>query len=183
MADLQNGNELLKVDVFKKIGLEEGMAVGDLGCGNLAYYAFGASKAVGKKGQVYAVDILKSVLNAVENRAKQDGFDNIKTVWSNLEVVGATNIPASSLDAIFIHNVLFQSTSHEGFLKETGRLLKTGGKLMIIDWKKSGAPFGPPVKDRPNPETVKSLAQKNGFSLMEEFEAGPYHFGLIFVKS
>ncbi|MFA5020836.1 MAG: methyltransferase domain-containing protein [Patescibacteria group bacterium] len=183
MADLQNGNELLKVDVFKKIGLTEGMKVGDLGCGNLAFYAFGAAKIVGKSGLVYAVDILKNVLNAVENRARQDGIDNLKTVWSNLEMVGATNIPAANLDAIFIHNVLFQSGEHAGFFKETARLLKAGGKLMIIDWKKNGAPFGPPIKDRPDPEAVKNLTAAAGFKLLEEFEAGPYHWGLLFSKN
>lgn len=182
MADLQNGNELLKVDVFTKIGLEEGMNVGDLGCGNLAYYAFGAGKLVGKKGIVYAVDILKSVLNAVENRAKREGFENIKTVWSNLELVGATKITAGSLDAVFIHNVLFQAGDHSGLLKETARLLKPNGKLMIIDWKKTGAPFGPPVKDRPDPEVVKTLAASIGFKILEEFEAGPYHWGMMFTR-
>lgn len=182
MADLQKSNELLKVDVFKKIGLEEGMAVGDLGCGNLAYYAMGSAKIVGKNGPVYAVDILKTALDAVSARAKREGLENLKTVWSNLEVVGATNIPAGSLDAVFIHNVLFQSSAHEGFLKETARLLKSGGKLMIIDWKKTGAPFGPPVSDRPDPETVKALAVQNGFQLSEDFEAGPFHWGMIFVK-
>ena len=183
MPDLQKSNELLKVDVFAKIGLQEGMAVGDLGCGNLAYYAMGASKIVGKKGIVYAVDILKNVLGAVEARAKSEGLENLKTVWSNLEMVGATNIPAGSLDAIFVHNVLFQSSGHEGFLKETARLLKSGGKLMIIDWKKTGAPFGPPVGDRPDPEAVKALAAKNSFTIAEEFEAGPYHWGMIFTKN
>jgi ubiquinone/menaquinone biosynthesis C-methylase UbiE len=183
MADLQNGNELLKIDVFKKIGLEEAMQVGDLGCGNLAYYAFGSAKIVGKKGKVYAVDILKTALNAVDNRARQEGLDEIiSTVWSNLEMVGATNIPTGSLDVAFIHNVLFQAGSHTGFIKETNRLLKIGGKLMIIDWKKSGAPFGPPVKDRPDPETIKTLANSAGFQLTEEFEAGPHHFGLTFTK-
>jgi len=182
MADLQNGNELLKVDVFTKIGLEENMQVGDLGCGNLAYYAFGAAKLIGRNGLVYAVDILKTALNAVENKARQDGIDNLKVVWSNLEMVGATNIPASSLDAAFIHNVLFQAGEHAGFLKETARLLKSGGKLMIIDWKKTGAPFGPPVEDRPDPEAVKALASQSGFKLLEEFEAGPYHWGMMFAK-
>lgn len=182
MADLQNGNELLKVDVFKKIGLEEDMKVGDLGCGNLAYYAFGAARHIGKHGIVYAVDILKTALNAVENKARQDGIDNLKTIWSNLEMIGATNIPAASLDAAFIHNVLFQVGEHAGFLKEAARLLKSGGKLMIIDWKKSGAPFGPPVKDRPDPETVKTMASASGFKLTEEFEAGPYHWGMMFIK-
>ncbi len=183
MPDLQNGNELLKADVFKIIGLEENMKVGDLGCGNLAYYAFGAAKLVGKNGLVYAVDILKNALNVVDNRIRQDGIENVKTVWSNLEQVGATNIPASSLDAVFIHNVLFQAGDHSGFLKETARLLKSGGKLMIIDWKKTGAPFGPPVGDRPDPENVKALASANGFKLTEEFEAGPYHWGMLFIKN
>jgi ubiquinone/menaquinone biosynthesis C-methylase UbiE len=183
MADLQKGNELLKVDVFKKIGLEEGMSVGDLGCGNLAYYAMGAARLIGNNGVVYAVDILKTALDAVGAKAKSEGLDNLKTVWSNLEMVGATNIPANSLDVVFIHNVLFQSSEHEGFLKETARLLKAGGKLMIIDWKKTGAPFGPPLKDRPDPEAVKALAGKCGFRLQEEFEAGPYHWGMILAKT
>ena len=183
MADLQKGNELIKADVFAKIGLEENMHVGDMGCGNLAFYAIGAARLVGKNGVVYAVDILKSALNAVETKVRQDGIENLKTVWSNLETIGATNIPESSLDAAFIHNVLFQAGSHENFLKETCRLLKSGSKLMIIDWKKTGAPFGPPVTDRTDPITVKTMAEKNGFKTIEEFEAGPYHFGLIFTKN
>lgn len=183
MADLQNGNELLKVDVFKKIGLEDGMHVGDLGCGNLAYYAINSAKHVGKNGMVYAVDILKSALNAVEGRARHDGLSNLKTVWSNLEIYGATNIPGNSLDVAFIHNVLFQADKHDDFLRETNRLLKPGGKLMIIDWKRIGAPFGPPVKDRPEPEAVKQLAAAAGFKPVDEFEAGPYHWGITFIKT
>ncbi len=182
MADLQNGNELLKVDVFQKMGLTEGMHVGDLGCGNIAFYSFGSAKIVGKSGMVYAVDILKNVLSAVENRIRMEGFDNIKTVWSNLEMVGATNIPAGSLDAVFIHNVLFQAENHQDFLQESARLMKNGGKLMIIDWKKISSPFGPPQKDRPDPEKIKQQATASGLKLIEEFSAGPYHFGMIFIK-
>ena len=182
MADLQNGNELIKVDVFKKIGLEEGMHVGDLGCGNLAYYALTSAKLVGKSGQVYAIDILKSALSVVDARIAQENLKNIRTVWSNLELVGATNVPPASLDVAFIHNVLFQAGEHDNFLEETARLLKPGGKVMIIDWKKISSPFGPPVKDRPEPQLIKDMSTKAGLKLMEEFEAGPYHFGLIFTR-
>lgn len=182
MTDLQKNNQLIKVDVFKKMNLEEGMKVGDLGCGNLAYYAFNAAKIVGKKGLVFAVDVLKSVLEVVNRRIKQEGLENIKTIWSNLEVLGGTNIPNESLDAAFIHNVLFQSTEHQKFLQETARLLKKGGKLMIIDWKKIGAPFGPPIKNRPDPEKIKQITEGIGLKFLEEFEAGPYHFGIIFTK-
>ena len=106
---VQNENELIKVDVLSKIGVDAGMAVGDLGCGNLGYFAMISAKRVGKSGLVYAVDILKSALESVANIARQNGLDNVKTVWSNLEMLGATRGPEGTLDVIFLHNVLFQS--------------------------------------------------------------------------
>lgn len=182
MPNLQQGNELITIDVFDKVGLQEGQSVGDLGCGNLGYYAFSAAKVVGKSGLVYAVDILKPALDSVNIRIKHEGVENVKTVWSDLEMVGATKIPVNSLDVSFIHNVLFQSTKQDQIIKEAARLLKPGGKLMIVDWKKIGAPFGPPVAERPDPELIKKYAAAIGLRLDQEFEAGQFHFGLIFIK-
>lgn len=182
MPEGRGANELVKVDVFKKLDLTEGMTVADLGCGNLGYFAMSAARIVGRKGTVYAVDILKSVLNSVGNLARQQGFDNVKIIWSNLEIVGATKIPVASVDIALLHNVLFQSTDDAMVLKEAARLTKRGGKLMIIDWTKIASPFGPPIADRTNPTEIKSMAQAAGFKLIEEFEAGPYHYGLIFIK-
>lgn len=176
------GNELINVDVFEKIGLAEGMQVGDLGTGNLGYFALPAAKIVGKKGRVYAVDILKSVLQSVAQLAKQAGLDNLKIVWSNLEIVGATKINDETLDAAFLHNVLFQANNDGQIIKEAYRLLKSGGKLMIIDWLKISAPFGPPVADRLDKKQAIAFAEQAGFRLAEDFAAGPYHYGLIFVK-
>ena len=181
---VQKENELIKADVLAKIGVDAGMAIGDLGCGNLGYFAMIAAKRVGKSGVVYAVDILKSALESVANIARQNGLDNIKTVWSNLEMLGATRIPEGTLDVIFLHNVLFQSKKKDLIIKESLRLLKDGGKLMIIDWLKSQTPvgFGPPEAVRPDPEEIKKISQKIGYRFLEEFSAGPYHFGLIFIK-
>lgn len=181
MPDI-GGNELIKVNIFEKVGLAEEMKVGDLGCGNLAYFSVPAAKIVGKKGLVYAVDILKSVLQSVEHIAKEQGLENIKTVWSNLEVVGATKIPEASLDLAMLHNILFQSEKDQEVFLESHRLTKSGGKLVVIDWKSISAPFGPPPAKRIKKEEATRFATEAGFSLLEEFEAGPYHFGLIFVK-
>ena len=176
------GNELIKVDIFKKAGLEAGMHVADLGCGNLGYFAIPSAKIVGKNGMVYAVDILKSVLESVTNLAKHEGLENLKTIWSNLEIVGATKIAAESLDAAYLINILFQSHKDDLVIKEAYRLLKSGGKLIIIDWKRVSTPFGPPMADRTKPEEVKGFARMAGFKLVDEFEAGRYHYGIMFVK-
>ena len=182
MPNIQDGNQLIKIDVFEKVGLGQGMNIGDLGCGNLGYFALASAKKVGKNGIVYAVDILKSALQSVENRIQQEGLDNIKTIWSNLEIYGATKIQEASLDIAFIHNVLFHAQEGDSMLREAARLLKNGGKLMIIDWRRVISPFGPPLDDRPLPETIKKLASGVGLQPVEEFSAGPYHFGLIFIK-
>jgi ubiquinone/menaquinone biosynthesis C-methylase UbiE len=182
MTQMEGGNELISVNVFEKVGLEAGMHVGDLGCGNLGYFAVPAARLVGKGGVVYAVDILKSVLEAVGNRARQEGLTNIQTIWSNLEIIGATKIPEGSLDLSMLHNMLFQSDKDDLVVKETYRLTKAGGKVLMIDWLKIEAPFGPPMADRPSPEDLKRYAKDAGLSLIEEFSAGPYHFGLLFTK-
>jgi ubiquinone/menaquinone biosynthesis C-methylase UbiE len=181
---IQNENELIKVDVLAKIGVNAGMAVGDFGCGNLGYFSLISAKRVGQSGTVYAVDILKSALESVANIARQNGLNNVKTVWSNLEMLGAARIPAGTLDVVFLHNVLFQSKKKDLIIKEGQRLLKDGGKIMIIDWlkAKTAVGFGPPEAARPDPEDIKKIGQKIGLRLLEEFVAGPYHFGLIFIK-
>jgi len=181
MPDI-SGNELIKVNVFEKVGLAEGMNVGDLGCGNLGYFSVPAAKIVGKKGTVYAVDILKSVLQSVVHIAKQEGLDNIKAIWSNLEIVGATKVPANSLDLTILINMLFQSTDDAKVFLESYRLTKSGGKLVVIDWLMISTPFGPELNKRIKKEEAVTLAQAAGFKFSEEFAAGPYHFGLIFIK-
>ena len=66
---------------------------------------------------------------------------------------------------------------------EAIRLLKPKGKLLVIDWGNAMTSFGPPPADRVKPETVKTLAKKLKLLLLDEFEAGSYHYGLIFQKS
>jgi ubiquinone/menaquinone biosynthesis C-methylase UbiE len=178
----QAGNELISANVFELVDLQAGMHVGDLGCGNLGYFTFPAAKIVGNSGVVYAVDILKSVLDAVANKATQEGFSNVKTVWSNLEKVGATDIQTATLDLTMLHNMLFQSDRDDLVLQETYRLTKIGGKAMVIDWLKIATPFGPPAGDRTDPAEIKRFAEAAGFTLTQEFNAGPYHYGLLFTK-
>ncbi len=182
MENPTGGNELITVDILSKAGVQAGMKVADLGCGNLGYFAIPAAKMVGKDGISYAVDILKSVLEAVEGRAKMQGLSNLKTVWSNLEMLGATAIEEASLDIAFLINMIFQSDKDDIVVKEACRLVKSGGKVAVVDWLKIATPFGPPALDRSNPEDIKRFAAAAGLKLEEEFSAGPYHYGLLFSK-
>lgn len=183
ILEITGGNKLIDpIAVLQKVGLKEKMQVADLGCGAVGHYVFPAAKMVGKEGKVYAVDILKGVLENIEKRAQLEHLENIVTVWSDLERYGAAKIESGSLDAAMLMNTLFQTKDRAMVLKEAARLLKVGGKLMVVDWLLTGAPFGPPAEGRVDPFWVESGADKLGLHLQTRFSPGTYHYGLIFEK-
>ncbi len=169
-------------DVIQMAGLTEGMKVADLGCGNIGYFIIPIAKAIGKDGIAYGIDIQKPVLEAVRGRARIEGLTNLELVWANLEIVGSTKIADSSIDAAFLVNILFQNKKRAEIIREAARILKKGGKLVVIDWKKIGIPFGPPVEDRVDPEDIKSISTKLGLKLASQTEVGDYFWGLVFEK-
>ncbi|MEK7202821.1 MAG: methyltransferase domain-containing protein, partial [Patescibacteria group bacterium] len=87
MSALIGGNSLIDVNlILTKSNAAEKMKIADLGCGASGHFVFPTARAVGKKGIVYAVDILKTVLETIVKRARIENYDNVKTIWSNLEV-------------------------------------------------------------------------------------------------
>ncbi len=174
---------LLNIDlILEKAKISEGFRIGDLGCGRGGHFTFLSADLVGKKGLVYAVDIMKNNLALIAKEAKELNIPQIIPIWSDVETYGVTKIDKESLDVVFLVNVLHESSKPLNIIKESLRLLKKTGKLVIVDWKKISSPIGPELSARLNKETLISTALKNGLSLEEEFEAGKYHFGLIFTK-
>lgn len=181
---ITGGNSLLDAKlILSKIGTKEGMKVADLGCGASGHFVFPSARIVGKKGTVYAVDILKTILATIEKRAKLENFQNIRTVWSDLEIFGATKIEAGSLDAAYLINTLYQSKKRLEIIREGVRLIKKGGRLVIVEWKSSALPFGPSPEDRVEEDLLKNNSTNIGLVVEEEFEAGEYHYGIIFAKA
>lgn len=180
---ISGGNILLDpYHVLNQIGLGQGMKIADLGCGAAGHFVIPAGKIVGDSGKVYAVDLLKSVLDAVESRAKMEEVSNIETVWSNLEIYGATDIPAGSLDFALLANTLFQIQKKNEVFREAVRLVKKGGKVVVVEWGLGEAPLGPPPANRLSEDAVRAMARENGLTEVKEFKAGPYHYGLVFSK-
>lgn len=177
------GNELLNpVDLINKLGVFYGAKVADLGCGGAGFFALQNAQIVGPEGIVYAVDVLKTVLSTVETKARLLGFHNIKTIWSNLEKYGATKINNESLDFALLINILFQNKHHAEILTETARMLKRGGKILIVDWKEGRFPIGPKVEEKIKLADIVVLAQKLNLIVEKQFDAGQFHYGVVLVK-
>jgi ubiquinone/menaquinone biosynthesis C-methylase UbiE len=168
--------------IFEKISLSAGKRVADLGCGRTGHFVFPAVKIVGDTGVVYAVDVVKNILESIKSLARSGGFDNIQTVWSDIELPGKTPIPTGSLDVCFCVNVLFQLKNKPGALQEAARMLKKGGYLVAVDWAKKLGMLGPDEKSILKPSDLVQMAVVENFKLVDTITPGEYHYSLIFEK-
>lgn len=169
-------------EIISRAQVQSGMTIADIGCGNQGYFILPLARLIGREGKAYAVDVQKTVLDGVRSKARLDGITNLETVWSNLEKVGSTQIPADSLDVALLINVLHQNADARSILRECARLLKKGGRLIVVDWKKTGTPFGPDVAIRVASEDIEDLAEELNYHLLESSDVGAYFWGLILEK-
>lgn len=168
--------------IFDKIGVAAGMRVADFGCGRTGHITFSVSPLVGERGVVYALDIMKDVLESITSQSKSGGFVNIHSVWTDLEKFGAAPIPEESLDAGFFINVMFMLKNRAEALREAARLIKVDGYLVVVDWEKKLGPLGPAPEQMVAKDKLVLQAEKEGFSRAQEVPLNDYHFCLIFKK-
>src|SRR3989338_1259772 len=132
---MQSATSIINLpQVIKHADLKPGDAVADLGTGREGKIALVASPIIGEAGVAYAVDGVKAILPAVATKAKMHGLNNVQTVWSDLEVYGATRaIGDNTLAECFLVTMLFQSNKREEVLREAQRMIRPGGKLIVVD--------------------------------------------------
>lgn len=178
-----SGNKLIDPKlIFDKVRLRAGMSAADIGCGRTGNFAFPAAAIVGVHGVVYAVDILKDVLQTIMKRAAAEGFLNVHTIWADVERVGSTAIPADSLDAAWIVNAMVFMKDRGTIVREVMRLLKPGGRFAAIDWAKEGLAFCPPKEWFVDFRELGAAAKKHGAVVEQEFPVGKYHRGIVIYR-
>jgi ubiquinone/menaquinone biosynthesis C-methylase UbiE len=162
-------------------GITPGMRVADFGSG-AGYFTILLAKMVGESGVVTAVDVLNSALETLRAKAKAEGLKNIEIIRSNLEIPGGSGLNNDSQDMVLLANTLFQNVNKAVIIAEAGRVLRSNGILVVIDWRKGTNGFGPPDNLKLDPEETKELVIGNGFQFSNNIDAGTFHFGMIFRK-
>jgi ubiquinone/menaquinone biosynthesis C-methylase UbiE len=167
-----------------QMGLREGMKVGDFGAGS-GHYSIAAAGVVGRDGKVYAIDVqedvLKHLLDSAERQTNGASRHSIQTIWGNIEKAGGTKLKDQSLDAGILSNTLFQIEHKEDAVKELKRVIKSGGKLLVVDWAGAYGGMGPAPHHVVSESQAEELFIRGGFYKAKSFRAGVHHYAILFT--
>jgi len=163
-------------EVLNELKIEGEMIAADFGSGS-GGWAIPLAKRL-KFGKVYAIDILEEPLSALKSKAEIQKVYNIETINSNVEK--GIKLPDLSCDLVLLTNLLFQIEDKKRVLTEAKRVLKKGGKILVVDWLPEA--LQGPREGRVSPDEVKKIAKNLNLKLEKEFRTGIYHYGLIFIK-
>jgi 2-polyprenyl-3-methyl-5-hydroxy-6-metoxy-1,4-benzoquinol methylase len=83
--------------------VRNGQVVADLGCGS-GYYTLPLAELVGPEGKVYAVDLGKNCIRALEKKADKGGYHNIEAHASSASDLSF--IKDRSVDFVFANGLL-----------------------------------------------------------------------------
>jgi ubiquinone/menaquinone biosynthesis C-methylase UbiE len=167
--------------VFSELNLREGDSFLDMGCG-LGDYAVHASKIVLDSGRVYALDVSRTAIDNLIEKIGSQGLNNIAVVFS--DITGPLPIEDNCIDVCFMSTVLHTidlAENGKALFNEIYRVLKTDGRLSIINCKKEDQPFGPPFHMRLSPKETEDSIKQHGFEMIRLIDLG-YNYMITFQK-
>ncbi len=165
---------------LRAFGLGENMIVADLGAGS-GFYTLAAAKMV-PNGRVYAVEIQRDFLTTIKNKTAEARLDNVECLLGDIERTGGTKIKDKVVDAVIASNVLFQVENKNKFIEEIKRILKPGGKVLLIDWSDGPSAIGVGADRIISKNKAREMFEKEGFIWQNDIDAGMHHYGIILVN-
>ena len=163
--------------IMDKLLIAEGSVVADLGAGG-GWFTMRLAGRVGPNGIVYAQDVQSQMIEAITRRTARAQVRNVRTV---LGTQADPRLP-QPIDA-----ALFVDTYHEleqpvVMLRKVAEVLKPGGRIGIIEFKKDGWGPGPPMDERMDPEPIIRDAEAAGLKLLSRENFLRYQYMLVFTR-
>lgn len=157
-----------------------GSVIIDLACGKGLYSLF-LSELVGPAGLIHAVDLWKEGLDLLEEQTREKGISNIQTLLA--DAGRQIDIDDASADLCLMSTVLHdfaEAGQADVVLEKVKNLLKPGGCLAVIEFKKIQGPPGPPIHIRLDPAEVETMVSGHGFVKKQSADLGEYNYLMTF---
>jgi predicted methyltransferase len=159
--DTPGRGERLHIDqVMDILAISPGKTVADIGAGG-GWFTVRAAKRVTSTGTVYAVDINPEAMKYIDNRARQEGLHNVKTILSKPD---NPELPPDSVNAVLLLKAYHEVADPVALLRNLRSSLKPGARVGIIERNGNGVNHGV------DKEVVLREAGEAGYRLLGEHD-------------
>ncbi|MEE8329934.1 MAG: class I SAM-dependent methyltransferase [Thermodesulfovibrionia bacterium] len=167
--------------VFAIIDVKPNSSFLDLACG-IGKYSIEIAKNIGKKGTVYAVDLWQDGIEALNQEISRKSIKNIKTILADIS--NKLPLEENSIDSCLMATILhdLSKSDQKSTVQEIARLVKPGGILNIIEFKKIDKGPGPQLNIRMEENEIEVLVTQYGFIKVTGSEVGEFNYLLKYKK-
>lgn len=167
---------------FNALPISDKMTIVDAACGNGTYLFF-LAKNLKSYHKLIGLDLWKEGIQQLNSNSQKLNLSKVTGIYCDL---GKT-FPLSErvadicLMATVIHD--FKSDGIEkNTIKEAFRILKPGGILAAIEFKKISSKPGPRIDIRLSPEELQNLVEPFGLKQVKSIEIGISNYLSLFQK-
>lgn len=161
-------------EILAGLTLNAGMDVADIGAGT-GYFTLPIARVIAPLGQVFAVDVEPEMLQKLQQKlVSQHAPQNIVLVEGDAT---RTSLHDRSVDLVLMANLWHELDDYFGALREAGRILRSGGRMAILDWRPDvDRPPGPPLEHRVPLGQVSEFLNSNSWSVKTASNIGRYSY-------
>lgn len=160
--------------VMDILGIAPGKVVADIGAGS-GWFTVRAAKRMSGRGLVYAVDINPEAIRYVDDRARKEQLQNVKTILGQAD---NPLLPARSVDAVLLLKTYHEVAQPVALLQNLCAALRPGAKVGVIDRNGNGENHGV------GRDVVIREAKQAGYKLIDQYDfvqADKMDYFLIFA--
>ena len=181
-------------EIMDALNIADGSTVADVGAG-AGWFTVRLARRVGPNGRVYAEDIQRPMLEAINYRVSREGLTNVRTVLGTpedpklpdgLDAVLIVDVYAEVANPVSLLSDVARVLEPQGrvgivsLLSDVARVLEPQGRVGIVDFTKEGHGPGPPMDERIDASAVVRDARAAGLELLSHETFLPYQFLLVF---
>jgi ubiquinone/menaquinone biosynthesis C-methylase UbiE len=160
------------------IGIRPGMVVADIGAGS-GYMTLRIAPLVGPAGKVYAEDIQPALLQALQQKTRAARVSNVAIVLGSET---DAKLPENAVDVALLVDVYHEFQHPREMLRSIRRSLKTGGRLVLVEYRKEDASLPIATTHRLSIADATAEVGAEGFMFERAIEDLPRQHVIMFRK-
>lgn len=163
--------------VILSMGLKGTETIADVGAGS-GYFSFRFADKL-PKGKVIAIDIEPEMVRHIHHKVMSSNIKNIEVVLASAD---DPKVP-ENVNVVFICDVLHHLKDRTKWLTRLYSELKSGTRLILIEFKEGNLPEGPPEKIKISAKEMQFTLSSVGFVFLRKDTALlPYQNYFEFTK-